>query len=893
MTPGPPALARLLIRAVTRSEDRDSVLRDLGEEFDALLSEGHSRREARAWYRRQVIASVIPLLSVRRGPGKLLRAYFLSEGGMFGDVKVGARMLLRRPGFSLIVVLTLALGIGATSAVFSLIQGVLLTPPPYESPDRLALVTSVFLEDQEGLPPDWSAEQWLGWRDDTRLFESVAAYMWTFNFTVSEEGSEALEGMMVSHAYFDVIGVHPALGRTFDEAETGLGESPPVVIIGHDLWMQKFGGDPGVIGQPLRMSRRPNPPIIVGVMPPGVRFLPDPRSSQEPNYDVDSKVDYWTPIEVTRAADPDLLAQPAWNVVGRLSDGVSPAAAEAELGAFAARLAETSPRYAGVGVRVQPVVDFMNRDGRRILFPLLAAAALVLLIACGNTAALLLVRGLQRQQEYGVRSAIGAGRIAVLRLVTVESLILALAGGALGVILALGVVRGFKLVGGHAIPRLDAVSAGWPVILFGLAAALVATVVAGIYPAVRASRKSAADSMRGASGRTTDGRKERRVLSGITMVQASLTLMLLVGAGLLIQTMHNLAGVDSGFETDGVLTMSVTAVEGNWTEFHVSALEAVSALPGVQHAAFAWGVPLTGNNWPGHFEIEGREELGEARRRISIPIRSVTTGYFDILNQPIVEGRDFAATDDRDAPGVAIVNEAFVNRYLGGDAALGRRLAEGDDDSPIEIVGVVGDSRTNNLTVGAEPEVYRPLWQAGAFSKHLVVKTSGASPRTALDIQQALRSVEPTVAVQNIKTLNQIRDDSWASQSFAMQLLVGFALVACLLTLGGIYGVLSLSVAARRREIAIRTAIGAARTNVVELVMREGVRVVVVGLIVGLVGAAALSRILGAFLFGVEPSDPTTLAVMALLFAAVALFACWIPARRATAIDPAVALREE
>ena len=335
MTPGPPALARLLIGAVTRSADRDSVLRDLREEYDALLSNGHSRREAGAWYWQQVIASVIPLMSVRRGPATLLRAYFFSEGGMFGDVRVGTRMLLRRPGFSVIVVLTLALGIGATSAVFSLIQGVLLTPPPYEDPDRLALVTPVFLEDQEGLPPDWSTEQWLGWRDDTSLFASVAAYMWTFNFMVSEDGSEALEGMYVSRDYFDVIGVHPVLGRVFDEEETGVGESPPVIIIGHDLWMQRFGGDPGVIGQPLRMSRRSNPPIIIGVMPPGVRFLPDPGSSQEPNYDVDSKVDFWMPIDVTRATDPELLAWRAWNVVGRLTTGVSPAAAEAELGALA------------------------------------------------------------------------------------------------------------------------------------------------------------------------------------------------------------------------------------------------------------------------------------------------------------------------------------------------------------------------------------------------------------------------------------------------------------------------------------------------------------------------------------------------------------------------------
>jgi len=893
MRSAPPILATLLVRISARAEDRDSILQDLQEEFEALLEEGHSIREARAWYRRQAIDSLLPLFSVRKGPGTLLKAYFLSEGGMLGDVKVGARMLLRRPGFSLIVVVTLAMGIGATSAVFSLIQGVLLTPPPYEDPDRVALVAPVFLEDQEGMVPDWSAEQWLGWRDDTDLFESVAAYQWTFNFSVSEDGSEALEGMRVSHDYFDVIGVQPTLGRTFSADETGLGEAPPVVIIGHDVWMQKFAGDPNVIGQPLRMSRQANPSVIVGVMPPDIRFLPAPGAAQEPNYNVDSKVDFWVPAEITRASDEGLLGRRIWNVVGRLQDGVSPVAAQAELSALTARMSETAPQYAGVGTRVQPVVAFMNQDGRRILLPLLAASALVLLIACGNAAALLLVRGLQRQQEYGVRSAIGAGRLAVLRLVTVESLLLAFAGGTLGIALALGIIRGFQAVGGHAIPRLDAVSAGWPVILFGLGAALLATVVAGLYPALQASRESASDSMRGAGGRTTGGRKERRVLAGITMVQASLTLTLLVGAGLLIQTMSNLAGVDSGFETEGVLTMSVTAVAGNWDAFHTSALETVSALPSVQLAAFAWGVPLTGNSWPGQYEIEGREELGEPGQSIALPIRSVTTGYFDLLGQSILEGRDFATTDNGEGPPVAIVNEAFVDRYLGTGAALGRRLMRNEDSPRLEIIGVVSDSRTNDLTVRAEPEVYLPMWQAGPFSKHLVVKTSDASGAAALSVQQALRAVDPTVAVQNVKTLDQIRDDSWAARSFAMQLLVGFALVACILTLGGIYGVLSLSVAARRREIAIRTAVGAAKGNVIELVMSEGVKVVAVGLIVGLVAASALSRTLGAFLFGVEPSDPATLVVMSLLFAIVALLACWIPARRASSIDPSLALRED
>ena len=894
MRPEPPRLARLLVSLATRRANRGSVVQDLREEFHSMLADGVPLADSQRWYWIQVIDSVLPLMAARQGPGKLIWRFFGSEGGMLQDMKVGARMLLRRPGFSLIVVLTLALGIGATSAVFSLIQGVLLTPPPYEDPDRIALLTPVFLEGQEGRPPDWAAEQWLTWREDAELFETIAAYRWAFNFLISDEGSESLEGMRVTHNYFRATGLEPVIGRVFEESETGSDEASPAIIIGHDLWMRRFGGDAGVLGQTLPMSRMSPPPVVIGVMPPGVRFLPYARAAQEPNYDVDAKVDFWMPAEVTRASEPRTQAAAAWSVVGRLNEGVAPAVAEAEIGLLAAQQAEADPRYEGIGVRVEPVIDVMNSDGRRILLPLLAAAALVLLIACGNAAALLLVRGLQRQQEYGVRSAIGAGRLALLRLVTVESLLLALAGGTLGVGIALGVVRGFKLVAGHAIPRLDAVDAGWPVILFGLGSALLATVVAGLYPALRASRDSSAGSLQGSGMRTTAGRRERRFLAGVTMMQAALTLTLLVGAGLLIRTMNNLAGVEAGYETDRVLTMSVTAVNGNASEFHTLALESVSSLPGVERAAFAWGVPLTGNNWGTDILIEDRVAPNGPNERVPVPVRSVTPDYFELLGQTILEGRSFRTSDDGQGTPVAVVNQAFVDRYFAGSSGLGRRFNRRARDTwQFEIVGVVSDGRTDDLTQRAQPEVYLSFWQAGAFTKHLIVRTAGDPGTTAVAVQQALHAVEPTVAVENVLTLGQIREDSLASRNFAMQLLIGFALVACVLTLGGIYGMLSLAVASRRREIAIRTALGAGKNTVLQLVVREGVLVIAVGLAVGLVAAAGLSRVLGAFLFGVESTDPATLIVMGSLFAAVALLACWIPARRAAEADPVAALREE
>ena len=859
-----------------------------------MLAEGVSLADARRWYWRQATDSVLPLMSARRWPTTFARDFFIGEGGMLRDIRIGARMLLKRRGFSLIVILTLALGIGATSAVFSLIQGVLLTPPPYENPDRLALVTSEFLEGQEGRPPEWAPEQWLDWREESELFEAIAAYRWTFNFLISDDGSESIEGLQVTHNYFQATGLEPVIGRVFEESETGWAEAPRAIIIGHDLWMRRFDGDPNVLGQTLRMSRTDTPPVVIGVMPPGVRFLPNPRAAQEPNYDVNARVDYWIPAEVTRASDPQTQAAQVWSVVGRLNEGVAPAAAESELGRLAAQQAVTSPRYEGIGVRVQPLIEFMNSEGRRILLPLLAAAALVLLIACGNAAALLLVRGLQRQHEYGVRSAIGAGRIALLRLVTVESGLLALVGGTLGVGIALGIVRGFKLVAGHAIPRLDSVSAGWPVLLFGLGSALLATVVAGLYPALRASRDSAAGSLKGAGARTTTSRGERRFLAGVTMTQAALTVTLLVGAGLLIRTMNNIADVKSGYDTDRVLTMSVTNVAGgDYADFHKRALASVSAIPGVELAAFAWGVPLTGNSWQGNVEIEGRVAPTESNERVSIPVRSVTSDYFELLGQSIVDGRGFRSSDDGEATWVAVANQTFVERYLDESTAIGTRFTLGPSTPPYEIVGLVNNSRTDDLTQGAQPEIYLSLWQAGAFSKHLVVRTTGDPGTTGVEVQQALRAVDPTVAVENVQTLDQIRAASLASRSFAMQLLVGFALVACALTLSGIYGMLSLSVASRRREIAIRTAMGAGKRNVLELVLREGVAVIAVGVTAGLVAAAVLSRVLGVFLFEVEPTDRLTLIAMGSLFATVALLACWVPARRATEVDPVSALRED
>jgi putative ABC transport system permease protein len=809
---------------------------------------------------------------------------------MFQNLRFAARMLRKQPGFTLIAVFTLALGIGATSAVFSLIQGVLLTPPPYDQPDRLVLIHSARADTKPMANPQWwAAAQWQEWQKQAKSFDAFAAYGWSFNFLVRSDGSESMEGMVVTHDYFRVTGLKPILGRTLSDSETAVPPAP-VIIIGYDLWQRKFNGDRQIVGKPLRMSRRDTPPTIIGVMPPGVRFLPSPGAAQEPNYNVDATVDFWLPA----APNPARLNSRQWNVVGRLKPGVTPAQGEAELKVITARQAESIRDFQGFIPQAQPLADEMNRDGRRILLPLLGAAALVLLISCGNVAALLLVRGLQRQQEYAVRSALGVHRAGLFRQVLTESLLLALVGGGFGVALGFGGVKLFKLIGGHAIPRLDAVTTGWPVLLCSLGAAIAASALAGLFPALRASSLDPIQVLKSAGPKSSAGRGERQLLRIVTIAQTALTLSLLVGAGLLIRTMVNVSKVQAGFHTGHLLTMTVTSVQGDAMDFHRRALERVSAIPGVRGAAFAWGVPLTGNNWQGSVEIEGQPPAAQESDRVSVPFRSVTSGYFELLGQTIVAGRDVRATDVRGGPNVAVVNQALADRYFPDGSAIGKKLwGSGRDRPPMEIVGVVTNGRTDDLTHAAEPEIYLCFWQANAFSKSLVVRTA-ADPRSVrAAVPRELHAVDPTAAVENVKTLDQIRDDSLASRTFAMQLLVGFALVGSLLTLVGIYGVLSLSVASRRREIAIRAAVGAGRGDIRNLVFTEGLRLVGAGVLSGMIAALLLSRALKSFLFEVEPADPLTLIAVGLLFAAVALLACWEPTRRATKVDPIEALRYE
>jgi putative ABC transport system permease protein len=811
---------------------------------------------------------------------------------MLQELRFAFRMLRKQPGFSLVAALTLALGIGATSAVFSLIQAVLLTPPPYQKPEQLVLIPTVRTDRQKmDSPRGWAAQQWLDWQKEGTSFQGIAAYGWDFNFLIRNDGSQSMQGMDVTKDYFRVMGLKPAEGRGFADSDFGQGPVKTIVL-GYEFWQRTFGGDPQIIGKTVRISRWDVPPTVIGVMQPGVRFLPSPGAAKEPNYDVNATVDFWVPWY----PDPKSLKEPHWNVVGRLRDGVTPQRGQEELAVLAAREAQTEKQFEGFAPQLEPVTDEMNRDGKRILLPLLGAASLVLFIACGNAAALLLVRGLQRQQEYAVRIAMGMGRIALLRQVLTESLLLALIGGGFGVGLAFAAVRVFKAIAGHAVPRLDGATAGWAVLGWGLGAAVLAAFFAGVIPALRAFRLDPMEVLKDAGPKGTAGLGERRLLQGVTMLQTALTLALLVGAGLLVRTMVNIAKVPSGFNTGRILTMSVTDVQSwsTWGSFHRQALERVAKIPGVQYAAFAWGVPLTGNNWPATLDIEGQPPAVKESDKIALPLRAVTPDYFKLMGMALTEGREFRSTDDDKAPPIAIVNQAFAHRYFPQGNAIGRKFWFGGRDKPgTEIVGEIANGRTDDLTQAASPEIYLPLWQANAFSKHLVVRTTADPRAVVVAVERELRSVDPTAAIENIKTLDQIRDESLASRTFAMNLLTGFSVMGSALTLVGIYSVLSLSVASRRRELAIRSAVGAQQSDIRRLIFGEGFRLIAGGVLIGAALAILLSRVLRSFLFEVQPSDPATLIVVGALFVGVGLLACWMPVRRAARVDPLEALRYE
>jgi putative ABC transport system permease protein len=815
---------------------------------------------------------------------------------MLGDIRYALRQVVKAPAFSIAAIVTLALGIGAAAAMLTLIKGVLLSPPPYADPDRLVFLTQ---SRQDGQPYLQGATvgQWLDWRSSAKTIDTPAVYRWTFNFLVLPDGSRSIGGLVVSNDFFKVLGVRPMLGREFLPNEASRpgapatatqparqGVPPTAVIIGYSLWERQYQRDPTIVGKTLQISRMPAPLPIVGVMPAGIRFLPDPAAASEPNYDLNAPVDYFLAF----APDETQPRGRGLNVIGRLHDGADLAQAQSEMASFTARQVQADSRLEGLTVSVRPMLDVLNRDGRSLLLPLFGFVVLVFLVACINVAGLFVARGVQRHREYAMRTALGASRGRLFGQTIVESGVVAMFAAMLGAVFAFGIVSLFKAIGDRAIPHADDVQVGWPVIAFGLVAGLIAAVMAGVVPAARATSPGHAHALKGI--RSTTGRRERRLLGAIAMVQIVLTVALLTGATLLIRTSFKLANINPGYEIENIMAVTVTSVSpGSFLPFHTHVLERVRALPGVSHTAFAWGVPLTGHKWPGNLEVVGRPELGQ----VSFPLRSVTAEYFALMDIPIASGRAFTNDDTEKAPRVMIVNQALANRYFSGDA-VGRQMRfPGTKPLDVTIVGVIADTRTEALSDDPAPEIYVSFWQNGAFSKHLVVRTSSSAAGLFELVRREVHAVDPTASVERATTMTQIHRESLATRTFAMRLLIGFACAASALALVGIYGVLSLSVGSRVKEIAVRKAIGAQQHDILRSVLGEGGRMIVAGAVVGAVVAAATGRALESLLFGVAATDAISIAVAAGGFGVVALVSCFFPALRAARTDLAAALHQD
>jgi putative ABC transport system permease protein len=806
-------------------------------------------------------------------------------GAFVQDLRYGVRTLLKRPAFAVVAVLTLALGIGANTAVFSVVNSVLLRPLPLKDPDRIVVPVSANAErgyDAVSVP----YADYVDWKNDGQLFESLALYT-NSPFELTGEGEpERVAGVEASGEYFAVLGVPPVAGRALLPGDDAVGGAE-VAVIGEGLWRRRYGADPGVVGRAIRLNG--NAHTVVGVMP----ALPD-------------HADVWVPLVIDPAEwGEDLTRRDnfIWEAIARLKEGVTREQADARLAAIASRIEQDY--YAerkGWTSRTVPVLEyFVGSQVRNALLVLLGAVGLVLLIACVNIANLWLTRMAAREREMAIRAALGAGRARLLRQLLAESLILGVAGGTAGLLLALWGVAALTAFAPADVPRLQEVGVDGNVLVFALAITLLTSLLFGLLPALQAAGTSLNEVLKEGGRSLTGGQRGRRVRNALVVAEVALSLVLLVGAGLMVRSFVQLQRVDPGFDTEGLLTMQVTLPARRYAERPqvADALEgiadALESLPGVKVASAGSALPLGG----GGFYL-GRVFLAEgmpeppAGPDFTANWNVVTPDFFATLRMPVLAGRTFTERDDADSPPVIVVNETLARRMFPNGDAIGKRIRSWRDENTLrEIVGIVQDVRYAGRDDQPRGLVYVPHRQDAWRSMVLAVKTDGDPTRLVAAVRNAVWSVDKDLAMANVTTMRQILSASTAGPRFTMALLTAFAALAMLLAAIGIYGVVSYSVAQRTHEIGVRMALGARAGDVMRMVVSQGVKLTAVGVVAGLAGAFALTRLMESLLFEVSATDPAVFGAVALALVAVALVASLIPARRAARVDPMVALRYE
>jgi predicted permease len=806
------------------------------------------------------------------------------------DARYGLRAMLKRPGFTLVVVFTLALGIGANTAIFTVVNAALLRGLPYEEPERLVQLVELTPQKNFG-QREASYPDFLDWRQ-AQSFDGMAAYQGGGGFRLAgPEGFELVSAGRVTANFFKVLGVRPALGTLFDEGSDEPG-AERVVVLSHGAWQRRFGGDPSVVGRTLTLSGETY--RVAGVLPQSFQFAP--RGDAE----------VWAPWRPSETQITRRFMH--WvNVVGRLRAGVSREQADAEMQTIAARIAEENrDSHAGTSIRLVPLHEQLVGQVRPLLLVLLAAVGFVLLIACTNVANLLLVRGASRQRELAIRAALGAGRGRIVTQLLVESVLLAAAGGALGLLLAQwgvdALVAAIPAQNLNGMPYLRGLSLDAGALAFTAALSLAVSLLFGLAPALHASRVDLNAALK-EGGKTSARASRNRLRSLLVVSEVALALVLLVGAGLMLKSLVRLLEVDPGFDPKNLLTMQLALPAGDYKEyertavFHRQLLERLNALPGVKGAATVGTLPIVGGNTT-RFYVAGRP-VPEPGGETEANLRDVSDNYFRVVGVPLLSGRYFEARDDsKDAPGVVVVNQALAARmFPEGDAVGSRLVFTGDMTPPIEIVGVVGDERVNGLDAQVGPVVYYPYLQdpSPGAGTNVVVRTDGDPLAAAAAVRAECRAIEPGVTTFGVRSMEQIIAESPATfmRRYPALLIGVFAAVALLLASVGIYGVVSYTVSQQTQEIGIRMALGAGRLDILRLVVGRGMALAALGLAAGVLASLALTRLMAGLLYGVTPTDPATYASITLLLGAVALAACVVPARRASRVDPMSALRYE
>jgi len=807
------------------------------------------------------------------------------------DIRYGLRMLLKAPSFSIVATIALALGIGANTAIFSVINAVLLRPLPFTNSDQLMMVWETDATRGQGRG-SVSYLNFADWRDQNHVFERMASYH-SNDFVMTGRGeSTRLRGSVVNADLFPLLGVAPALGRGFLPAEDNPGESGRVVILSQDLFQKRFNSDPNIVNQSMMIDGKSF--TIVGVMPHDFQF----PIQNEP-------VEMWTTVAIDREGkDPitDERGAHYLNVIARLKPGVTKPQAQAEMTSISARLEQQYPdKNLHKTSTVEPSLEALVGDVRPALLVLLGAVGCVLLIACANVANLLLARAMARHKEMSIRSALGASRKRIVRQLLTESLLLSLAGGTLGLLLAVWWSDLLLALGKQSIPRALHVGMDWRVLGFTLGVSVLTGLIFGLVPAINSSKTELTESLKEGGRGSSEGGRRNRIRGMLVVSELAIAFVLLVGSGLLIQSLWRLRSVSPGFESQNLLTFVVGIPEVKYpTEkqapFFRELITGVEALPGVRSASAIIPLPLSGDMFRISFEIEGRPV--EKGNQPSADFFSINDQYFKTLGVSMLRGRDFNDRDTAKSQPVIIVNQAFAKKYFPDEDPVGKRIKPGisvaDEEEPMrEIVGVVNDVRNRNLSSELRVGYFVPATQIPFNQMTMLVRTN-SDPRGLISaIRSEVQGMDPEVPVFNVKTMDEYIAATVAAPRFNTTLLGIFAAVALVLTIVGLYGVMSYSVARRTNEIGIRMALGAQTRDVLRLIVSQGFKLVLLGLAIGLVGAFALMRVISSLLFGVTTKDPLTFVAVALVLAGVALLACYIPARRAARVDPLKALHYE